>query len=137
MYYRVDGEVFGVLNDYDVASLESDSPLANERTGTIPFMALDLLENHGKKGIVKHVYRHDLESFIWVLVWLTLQYRNGEKISGPLDEWAQGNAENCLSRKCRFFFNYKSLPKHVADIVTFLYTIEFKRSLWKQELHQY
>lgn len=36
------------------------------RTGTGPFMALDLL----REGTVpRHIYRHDLESFFFVLVW--------------------------------------------------------------------
>ncbi|KAF9236381.1 hypothetical protein BU15DRAFT_31016, partial [Melanogaster broomeanus] len=74
MYYRRDDTnrtVVGVLNDYDLASLANGkSPLGNERTGTIPFMAIDLLEPDGQDGKVKHLYRHDMESFIWVFVWI-------------------------------------------------------------------
>ncbi|KIJ16066.1 hypothetical protein PAXINDRAFT_11106 [Paxillus involutus ATCC 200175] len=44
MYYRVDGQVIGVLNDYDLVSLASDTPLGNQRTGTMLFMAIDLLK---------------------------------------------------------------------------------------------
>ncbi|KAF9235693.1 hypothetical protein BU15DRAFT_37173, partial [Melanogaster broomeanus] len=64
------------LNDYDLASLASQKdPLGNERTGTIPFMAIDLLEAPGQDGKVKHLYRHDMESFIWVFVWICFQYK--------------------------------------------------------------
>ncbi|KAF9232204.1 hypothetical protein BU15DRAFT_35323, partial [Melanogaster broomeanus] len=69
MYYRrsdTHRTVVGVLNDYDLASLASQkNPLGNERTGTIPFMAIDLAAD-GQDGKVKHLYRHDMESFIWV-----------------------------------------------------------------------
>ncbi|KAG0695564.1 hypothetical protein DFH29DRAFT_954736, partial [Suillus ampliporus] len=71
MYCKTkDGVLVGVLNDYDLSSLATtQGPLGNERTGTVPFMALDLLSPESQRGKVQHLYRHDLESFIWVLVW--------------------------------------------------------------------
>ncbi|KAG2087336.1 hypothetical protein BD769DRAFT_484882 [Suillus cothurnatus] len=63
MWYWKDGKRMGVLNDYDLSSLANDQgPRGNERT--VPFMALDLLTTKGQRGEVKHLYRHDLESFI-------------------------------------------------------------------------
>lgn len=106
MYYREgdSGVVVGVLNDYDLASLRSSAnPLGNERTGTIPFMAIDLLSKNGQDGRVEHLYRHDMESFIWVLVWISVQYVDGERLfPGPLDGWAQVNASGCVEKKLRF-----------------------------------
>ncbi|KAG1888135.1 hypothetical protein F4604DRAFT_1080581 [Suillus subluteus] len=68
MWYWKDGKRIGVLNDYDLSSLADDQgPRGNERTGTVPFMALDLLSAKAQRGEVKHLYRHDLESFMWVL----------------------------------------------------------------------
>ncbi|KAI6000199.1 hypothetical protein F5J12DRAFT_914380 [Pisolithus orientalis] len=104
MYSRVGGKVTGVLNDYDLSSLESSSnPLGNERTGTIPFMAIDLLEERGQNGDVKHQYRHDMESFIWVFLWISLQYKDGTALEpGPLDSWAKVNAHGCAAMKRSF-----------------------------------
>jgi len=47
MWYRKDGVLMGVLNDYDLSSLETSAqgPQGNERTGTIPFMAVDLVSS--------------------------------------------------------------------------------------------
>ncbi|KAG1805973.1 uncharacterized protein BJ212DRAFT_1437720, partial [Suillus subaureus] len=71
MWYWKDGKRIGVLNDYDLSSLANDQgPRGNERTGTVPFMALDLLSVKGQRGEVKHLYRHDLESFIWCFAWI-------------------------------------------------------------------
>ncbi|KAF9245413.1 hypothetical protein BU15DRAFT_34896, partial [Melanogaster broomeanus] len=71
MYYRFNAKVIGVLNDYDLAPLtSSENPLGYERTGTIPFMAIDLLDANGQDGAVRHLYRHDMESFIWVFIWI-------------------------------------------------------------------
>ncbi|KAG1765950.1 hypothetical protein EDD22DRAFT_845191 [Suillus occidentalis] len=65
MWYWKDGRRMGVLNDDDLSSLADDPcPRGNELTGTIPFMALDLLSTEAQRGEVKHLYRHDLESFM-------------------------------------------------------------------------
>ncbi|KAG1805109.1 uncharacterized protein HD556DRAFT_1283541, partial [Suillus plorans] len=70
MVYRLRGQFIGVLNDYDLSSFKRDGPRGLERTGTVPFMAADLLTPDGVAGKVEHVYAHDAESLIWVLTWV-------------------------------------------------------------------
>jgi hypothetical protein len=51
MMWRKDknGTLIGVLNDYDLSSLAiAQGPQGNECTGTVPFMALDLLSEQGQ-----------------------------------------------------------------------------------------
>ena len=60
--------VVGVLSDFDLASFEGDMGKNTERTGTLPFMACDLLTEEGLKGQVRHTYAHDAEAFFWVAV---------------------------------------------------------------------
>jgi len=43
--------------------------VCRERTGTLYFMAVEVLE-----GDVIHDVRHDLESFFWLLIWLVLRH---------------------------------------------------------------
>ena len=55
------------LNDWDLATVLSFSATPKtERTGTIPFMALQRLA--GKR--VVHITRHDGESFFWLFLWV-------------------------------------------------------------------
>ncbi|KAF8982466.1 hypothetical protein BDQ17DRAFT_1226447, partial [Cyathus striatus] len=57
----------GTLNDWDLAYVretEGKGP-AKERTGTLPFMARELLEEPGQQRL----YRHEVESFIWVITY--------------------------------------------------------------------
>ncbi|KAG2340764.1 hypothetical protein BDR05DRAFT_966653 [Suillus weaverae] len=69
MWYRRNGKLIGVLNDYDLSSLANVvGPQGNECTGTVLFMALDLLTAETQRGEVKHLYRHDLESLMWVFI---------------------------------------------------------------------
>ncbi|KAG2155170.1 uncharacterized protein EDB93DRAFT_1080857, partial [Suillus bovinus] len=44
MWYKKNGKLLGVSNDHDLSSLANVvGPRGNERTGTVPFMVLDLL----------------------------------------------------------------------------------------------
>ncbi|KAG2096091.1 uncharacterized protein F5147DRAFT_641740 [Suillus discolor] len=109
MWYRKNGRLIGVLNDYDLSSLANAlGHQGNERTGTVPFMALDLLTKEGQQGKVKHLYRHDLESFMWVFAWIFLRYRQGVLLqrSRPLDGWATLDAIACGDKKSAFLMGF-------------------------------
>ncbi|KAG1730177.1 hypothetical protein EDB19DRAFT_1913000 [Suillus lakei] len=79
-------------------------PSSLERTGTVPFMAVDLLTLEAIQGKVEHVYAHDAESFIWVLTWVCLRYEDGNLLSQnrPLDEWLKVDAIQCREKKNDF-----------------------------------
>jgi len=67
MYYHNGNSVVGVLIDWDLATVISSSGIPNtDRTGTIPFMALQLLSGEP----VVHMLRHDAESYIWLFLWV-------------------------------------------------------------------
>jgi len=75
MYRIIGGKVYGVLTDYDlsswVASLNSDyTKTSQQRTGTPPFMAYELL--NGSKA--PHMYRHDVESIFYIMLILATHY---------------------------------------------------------------
>jgi len=62
-----DGSVHGVLNDFDHAIRidAPSSPSSHQRTGTAPYMAIDIIE---ASPPLVHLYRHDLESLYYILV---------------------------------------------------------------------
>ncbi|KAG2149127.1 uncharacterized protein EDB93DRAFT_1250051 [Suillus bovinus] len=122
MWYWKDGKRMGVLNDYDLSSLANDpGPRGNERTGTVPFMALDLLTEEGQRGQVKHLYRHDLESFMWCFAWICFRYENGVLLPQKyrlLDEWATLDAVACGEKKYYFQGHVKPPPRsHIPESV--------------------
>jgi Fungal protein kinase len=49
--------------------------------GTIPYMAIEILAEYAKQeGTIVHQAKHDLESFVYVLIWICVLYgdpRNG------------------------------------------------------------
>ncbi|KAG8917850.1 hypothetical protein FRC02_002828 [Tulasnella sp. 418] len=103
MYYRHQGRVMGVLNDYDLSTLTppgcDQGPTGTDRTGTLPFMALDLLQPEALAGEVEHQYRHDFESFIWVLTWIAHRYQGGEEIpKAPFTSWITDH-QQCRKEK--------------------------------------
>ncbi|KAG1741274.1 hypothetical protein EDB19DRAFT_1850970 [Suillus lakei] len=106
VYRTLDGRCIGVLNDFDLSSTQ-DCPSGREHTVTIPFMANELLTKAAIEGKVKHRYQHGAESFIWVLTWVCLRYRNGQLLrkGRPLDEWLKLDVNGCREKKTDFLFN--------------------------------
>ncbi|KAH9484452.1 hypothetical protein JR316_0003934 [Psilocybe cubensis] len=94
----------GILNDFDMAAvLNPDSGIDpastphHHFTGTLPFMAVDLLEPSRPDSSNIHHYRHDLESFYYFLIWATTLYdlkaghRVAPKERSPLYRWCKGD----------------------------------------------
>jgi len=114
------GKPEGVLNDYDLA-LWKDHPTANsDRTGTIPFMSLPMLIS-GLEDRIPRLYRHDAESFIWVLAYITVvnvEYKNRTvKISRPqmVEPWFTGDSQGHIATKFAFCSMYGGLLLPVTD----------------------
>ncbi|KAG8914668.1 hypothetical protein FRC03_009910 [Tulasnella sp. 419] len=93
----------GVLNDYDLSTLmplgRDAGPTGTERTGTLPFMALELLNSTALAGNVEHRYRHDFEAFLWVLTWIAHRYQGGKEIpNAPFTSWIADH-QQCRKEK--------------------------------------
>ena len=107
MYKRQeDGAIVGVLIDFDLA-IPCGSQITNtERTGTMLFMALDMLSSITDDTHPSHLYRHDAESFLWVAIWVCGTYEGGEeRQDAPFKDWAQGGAKLCRALKRDFLAN--------------------------------
>ncbi|KAF6744825.1 hypothetical protein DFP72DRAFT_857003 [Ephemerocybe angulata] len=69
-----DGTVNGILNDWDMAEFVDATvngvAVTDHHIGTPAFMAFDLLYGAAKV----HYFRHDLESFFYILVWAAFHY---------------------------------------------------------------
>ncbi|KAJ8482337.1 hypothetical protein ONZ45_g14989 [Pleurotus djamor] len=84
-------KLYGVLNDFDLAIMTAQAnkgPSSKQRTGTRPFMAIELLE---KSPPPPHIHRHDLESCFYLLLDLS---------SGRLaTSWATKGVEDLVNAK--------------------------------------
>lgn len=98
----------GVLNDWDLCYVRDRIPQAKhhrERTGTIPFTALELLTDEYWNGEIKHLYRHDLEAFIWILPWVFLQYEGRKLSKKPVFEcWSSSDYIAVGAFKMRYLY---------------------------------
>ena len=109
------GVPLGVVNDFDLASWVGRSTTNNDRTGTIPFMAIDLLEG-GLDRCIPRLYRHDMESFSWVLAYVTvatIQYKGDAIEITPLEvikawfkDGDQSNRDAHITSKRHFHLDY-------------------------------
>ncbi|EQL01695.1 hypothetical protein G6O67_008638 [Ophiocordyceps sinensis] len=92
---RGEGDACGVLIDLDSAMELAHGPQKpGELIGTKPFMAIDLLRGS------PHTYRHDLESFLYVFLWIAIC--GGHKRLPPqsrLHRWQAGTFEDAARSK--------------------------------------
>ncbi|TEB16002.1 hypothetical protein FA13DRAFT_1804799 [Coprinellus micaceus] len=107
------GEVKGVLNDWDMAKFldrEDDDPSTDEhRTGTLPFMAFNLVIPKPSP----HWFRHDLESLLWILLWAALHYNLEEGTRDAVTHPSLRDLTTSLDANWRFkaaFLTYSPLP---------------------------
>lgn len=67
----------GMLIDLDMAKVRDSGPSgAPHQIGTMQFMAIEVLRN------IDHTYRHDLESFFYVLLWMCARQSWSNGFSG-------------------------------------------------------
>ncbi|TFY56338.1 hypothetical protein EVG20_g8966 [Dentipellis fragilis] len=124
----------GILNDWDLtgkASVSHNTAASRRRTGTPPFMAIDLLTDDPPP----HLYRHDLESFLYILVWAVVHYEsNGQERprNSILENWTTGDLVDIQSQKMA----YLSLA-HAFSAIMGAITPAFKPKLsqWISPLH--
>ncbi|KKZ68768.1 hypothetical protein EMCG_05627 [[Emmonsia] crescens] len=87
----------GMLIDLDLAKeVGSGRSGARHQTGTMEFMAIEVLLN------IDHTYRHDLESFFYVLIWQCARHgwgKNNHPKDSKLRAWYTGNYEDIANAK--------------------------------------
>ncbi|KAJ3909431.1 protein kinase [Lentinula edodes] len=129
MYRRKNGKVYGVLNDFDLSSRVRDmdkGPTSKQRTGTRPFMSLDLLNPDWEGG---HLYRHDLESLFYIMLCLACRYEAPGVPAPeprPYSQWFSGTDADVLDNKSKVLLNAlgKGLPVQA-------YFSGFEEGLWE------
>ena|SRR5258708_6678908 len=107
-----DNEAKGVLIDLDLAILvNGDVPLQHRPTiaGTLPFLSVDYLSDQPPR---RHLYRHDLESFLFVLGWILVRFNEEGVEVNPdeLDAWYTRTRTQMRDGKFGFFTRSFVIP---------------------------
>lgn len=105
MWEMRDNHTYFILIDFDMATVVSSDPDAKyipssqHRTGTLPFMAVDLISDAARlcrdsdHKVIAHLLCHDLESIFWLCLWCTLVIlappdgKQREKILATVRAW--------------------------------------------------
>ncbi|KAH9484451.1 hypothetical protein JR316_0003933 [Psilocybe cubensis] len=121
----------GILNDFDMAAvlnpdggIDLASTPHHHLTGTLPFMAVDLLEPSRPQNPLDssniHHYRYDLESFYYFLIWATILYdlkagrRVAPKEKSLLYRWSKGDEISAYHAKVSL--HSRDFEKYAADV---------------------
>ncbi len=103
-----------ILNDFDLAAyvgedgLPIKTNLSEHRTGTLPFMAIDVLQHLTTNT---HYLRHDLESVFWVALWCLVKLpRSNDKTEEDrrraiLLNWEEGELKAICATKSMIIQN--------------------------------
>lgn len=84
-----EGSPKGLLIDLDLAKELNSMPSgATHQTGTMQFMEIEVLQGRG------HTYRHDLESFFYVFIWMCIRYGHGGAAQGLGSAETNGSQPN-------------------------------------------
>ncbi len=132
MYRRKGEEICGVLNDFDLATPKGDSsPSSKQRTGTKPYMAIQLLDDEG----IAHGYRHDLESLFYVILIVTSHFSDGEEIADPpLQTWLTVDSKTLATYKSHLITHFK-LPTPTASYTGFTKWLEPMSDAFSDGIH--
>ncbi|KAJ3900557.1 hypothetical protein F5879DRAFT_907206 [Lentinula edodes] len=137
MVREKNGQKYGVLNDWDLASwLNTPNEVSTSkfRTGTKPYMAH---EQHSSKWQGPHRFRHDLESVFYVILLLVSLYSSpAEKVRFPstgddrYEKWHKQNDEYLRGKKVDIILNgqWQAFPQPFFSGFT-LWLIALQRSL--------
>jgi hypothetical protein len=92
---KKEGEPKGILIDLDLAKEVDSGPSgARHRTGTMEFMAIEVYEGRA------HTYRHDMESFFYVFLWVIIRCGLQEfPKTSRLRRWYVGTYEDIATIK--------------------------------------
>jgi hypothetical protein len=99
----------GALSDFDSATFyikgSDHNTLGTRRTGTLPYLALDLLS----AAPPQHLLRHDLESCFWAFLWhaVLCSGRVRQKLKyASLQAWVDTNLRANSEAKYQFLFGW-------------------------------
>lgn len=105
-------DLHGFLIDLDYAIVHPSLAAsgAPHRTGTLPFMSINVLFD------CPHTYSDDLESFLYVLVWTCIISAEGRVAPGSLLwNWADGRREQLRSCKYHHMNNARQFEKLLGE----------------------
>ncbi|KAK0463012.1 uncharacterized protein EV420DRAFT_1149808 [Desarmillaria tabescens] len=134
------GDLYGVLNDFDLSTLrDATGPSSVQRTGTLPYMAFDLLMNDQNESPPKHLYRHDLESIFCVIflhccchqiVTASTSHEPAilTRVPAPIDDWFKAGRYELRSLKANFWLT-GTQPRVNSGFADFL---PWVRDLYRQ-----
>ncbi|KDQ24096.1 hypothetical protein PLEOSDRAFT_1059239 [Pleurotus ostreatus PC15] len=105
----------GVLTDFDLSILQWEERIPGcDRTGTVPFMAFELLDDAYWNGDIVRYYHHEMEAFIWCLPFMCLGgFVGGSVRHEVISDWVKATPRECHDKKLGFVKRIRQYSSHV------------------------
>ena len=109
----------GVLTDFDLTAMAWLTRVpGTDRIGTIPFMAMELLQDQYWEDNITGYYHHELEAFIWMLPFVFLAYNNGkfDPQTRFIEDWITSDFNTCGRKKFSFATDKLATALHLVKV---------------------
>ncbi|KAF4565651.1 hypothetical protein EYR40_002280 [Pleurotus pulmonarius] len=105
----------GVLTDFDLSILQWEERVPScDWMGTIPFMALELLNDDYWSGDIARYYHHEMEAFVWCLPFMCLGgFAGNSKRHKIITAWVTATPSECHEKKTSFLDTLRKYASHV------------------------
>ncbi|KAL4249856.1 hypothetical protein AB1N83_014304 [Pleurotus pulmonarius] len=105
----------GVLTDFDLSILQwEERDPGCDRTGTVPFMAFELLNDRYWRGEIVRYYHHEMEAFIWCLPFMCLGGFVGDSVRHQvIADWVKATPSQCHGEKASFVLKIGEYSSYV------------------------
>jgi len=130
------GTMIGVLNDFDLASVmqrgaTSPPKIGYRGIGTPLFMAVNLLSKKALRSEVPRLYRHDLESFAWVLLYGSLCVKDGKENLDvePFRDWVSIDSSQLYNAKTTLVQKFMEIPEWLIPTFRVWFEVAYKSNL--------
>jgi hypothetical protein len=115
-----------LVNDYDLAivndNLGTREATSKHRTGTAPFMAMQLLAKRAPLGVT-HIYAYELESWFYILLHIALGYTHEVPKKDLLCAWRSRSWDIIFDQKLLFLLTRSHHEPVLAEVRTSRLTI--------------
>ncbi|KAF7420817.1 hypothetical protein PC9H_011335 [Pleurotus ostreatus] len=123
----------GVLTDFDLSILQWEERVPGcDRTGTVPFMAFELLDDAYWNGDIVRYYHHEMEAFIWCLPFMCLGGFVGDSVRHEvISDWVKATPSQCLGKKAGFVKKIRQYSSHVPLSFAACYQLALQTKSWR------
>ncbi|KAH8111374.1 hypothetical protein DFH11DRAFT_1745828 [Phellopilus nigrolimitatus] len=114
-------EPLDAMLDFDLSSFSPHARARSQRTGTVPFMAREILKRSDRKEVICALH-HDLESLFYVAIWQGVGYRGSKapQKGDILADWKKDYWSDAMNTKTLLITGRPTAPHSMEAVLKYM-----------------